>query len=317
MNILNFLVVDAEYSKQLDKIIMVSATPANQLHIYDPVTKQDTSVSLNLSPTSVSVSPDGLYAAVGHNAWISYINLSTATLIKTLPVSADVFDLVLAGNGFVYAFPRIDQWVEIHCIEIAAGNETLSSNWSIRAGTRAKLHHSGTAIYGADNGLSPSDIEKYDIFAGTAVFLYDSPYHGDYAMCGDLWMSEDGLRIFTRCGNVFRSSTVQSEDMTYNSALQNLSLVKHLSHSSAIGKVAAIPDNSWNTTNADIELRIFGYDYLTFEKSITLPQFIVGSNHYAGHGRFVFYNSDGTKYFVVLQADGSAGMLYDYGVVAY
>ena len=324
INGLNFRVIDAEYSKSLDRIIMVASTPSNQLHIYDPVTGADTTVNLNLVPTCVSVSPDGQYAAVGHNAWISYVNLSTGTLSKTLSVTADVFDVVLAGNGYVYAFPRIDQWVEIHTVRISTGAETLSANWAIRAGTRAKLHPGGTTIYGADNGLSPADIEKYDISGGTASYLYDSPYHGDYAMCGDLWISEDGLRIFTRCGNVFRSSPNQyssgttPEDMTYNGTLENLSMVRHLSHSQTIGKIAAVPDNTYSSTSADTEVQIFNYDYLTFSSKVALPSFVLSSTSaYAGHGKYVFYSSDAMKYFVVLQADNASGMLHDYGVVQY
>jgi hypothetical protein len=317
INGLNFTVIDAEYSKSLDKIVMVSSVPGNQLHIYDPVTDLDTTVTLNLTPTSVSVSPDGLFAAVGHNAWISYVDLSTATLVKTLPVSADVFDIVLAGNGYVYAFPRIDQWVQIHGINISTGAETLSSVNSIRAGTKAKLNAGGTAIYGVTNGLSPDNIEKYDISAGAPAYAYRSPYWGTYPVCGDLWTSEDGFRIFTRCGNVFNATSLQATDMVYGGALQNLGLVRHMSHSSAIGKVIAIPDNGYGITSADTEIRIFVYNFLTFEQSIKLPHFVVGNNQYAGHGRFVFYNSNGTKSFVVLQADAGSGMLYDYGVVTY
>jgi hypothetical protein len=315
---LDFRVIDAEYSKQLGRIVFVSTTPLNQLHIYDPVAEQDIAVNLPLAPSSVSVSPDGLYAAVGHNAYVSYVDLTTPSLVDTFPSTADVSDVVLAGNGYIYAFPRIDQWETIRCINIATGQETRSSGYSIRAGTKAKLHLSGTSIYGADNGLSPSDIEKYDISGGTAAVLYDSPYHGDYSMCGDLWMSEDGLRIFTRCGNVFRSSAVRAEDMTYNGSLEGLGLVRHLSHSAAIGNVIAVPDNSiWSNEFTDKEIQIFGYDYLTFKERIPLPHFIISGNGYAGRGRFVFYNSDGSKYFAVVQADGTSGLLYDYGVVTY
>lgn len=321
---LSFRVIDAEYSKSLDKIIMVASQPTNQLHIYDPVAKTDTAVDLNLVPTSVSVSPDGMYAAVGHNAWISYVNLSTGALLKTIATTADVIDVVLAGNGYAYAFPRIDQWETIRAINLATGAETLSTGYSIYAGTRAKLHPGGTSIYGANNGLSPSDIEKYGITGGTATYLYDSPYHGDYAMCGDLWMSEDGMRIFTKCGNVFRasanrySSGTTAEDMTYNGALQNLSSVLHLTHSSAAGLVAAVPANTWNNSAADRELQRFNYDFLTFNSKVTLPHFVASpTSAFPGRGRFVFYNSAGTAHFVVLQADSSSGMLYDYGVVSY
>ena len=125
----------------------------------------------------MSLSLDGIYATVGHDAWVSYINLSRVTLEKTFAVSTDVLDVVLAGNGYVYAFPRTDQWERIRCISIATEVETQSTGNFIYAGTLAKLHPDGDAIFGADNGLSPSDIEKFSIANGTAEYLYDSPYH--------------------------------------------------------------------------------------------------------------------------------------------
>jgi len=65
-------------------------------------------------------------------------------------------------------------------------------------------------------------------------------------------------------------------------------------------------------------VQIFNYDFLTFISKVTLPSFVVSSTSaYTGHGKYVFYNSDATKYFVVLQADSTSGMLYDYGVVQY
>ncbi|MGB7931203.1 MAG: hypothetical protein WCH04_03110, partial [Gammaproteobacteria bacterium] len=207
---LNFQVIDAEYSNQLDRIVMVATNP-NTLHVLDPVSGSDVSVALPLSPTSVSIGPDGQFAAVGHDGYFSYIDLSQGQLLSTYSVSTDVLDIVLAGNGYVYAFPRQDQWENIRCIELATGNETLHTGNFVYAGTLARLHPNGTDIYGADNGLSPSDIEKYSIAGGTAQYLYDSPYHGTYAMGGELWFTEDGSRIFTRSGNVFRSSSAQAQ----------------------------------------------------------------------------------------------------------
>jgi len=315
--LLGYQVTDAEYSKALDRIITVSSSPANRLHIIDPLTGTDSAVNLPLAPSSVSVSPDGLSAAVGHNAWISYVDLVTRTLVKTIPVSVDVLDVVLAGNGYVYAFPRVDQWMLISCVNIATEVETASSGMFIYAGTLAKLHPGGTAIYGADNGLSPSDIEKYDISAGTASYLYDSPYHGDYPMCGDLWLSEDGLRIFTKCGAVFRSSSLQAEDMLYNGSLGTN--IEHLSHSATAGKVVAIPAATLFPTpgTEDSQLQIYGYDFLTLEASVPFPSIPLGGQVYPVHGKYVFYSADGSHYFAIVQADASAGLLNDYGVIVY
>lgn len=222
------VVKDAEYDRVNDKLIVVVDS---ELRKYDFGTKSMTNIALPMSPSCVSISQDGQFAAVGHNALISYVDLTSMELLETYPVTTDVFDIVLAPNNYVYAFPREDQWEQIRCINIATKEETFSSISSIYAKTKAKLHPSGNYIYGADNGLSPSDIEKYDITGGTATYLYDSPYHGDYSMGGDLWIQEDGSRIFTRAGNIFRLSTEKSGDMLYAGALEGVERVIALDHS--------------------------------------------------------------------------------------
>src|SRR5688572_10322428 len=68
---LDFRVLDAEYSSSLERIVAVSATPQNRLWVYDPVGQSGSFLDLPLAPTCVSVSPDGLQAAVGHNAWVT------------------------------------------------------------------------------------------------------------------------------------------------------------------------------------------------------------------------------------------------------
>jgi hypothetical protein len=315
---LSYRVIDAEYSVALDAIIMISSAP-NELHIFRTSDQRETVVPLSLPPQNVSVSPDGLYAAVGHNGWMSYVNLSTTTLVNTIPVTTDVFDIVLAGNGYAHAFSRNDQSY-IRSINLATEEETLTSGYTIYFNTKAKLHPAGDALYTANNGLSPSDIAKFSVAGGPTQFLYDSPYHGDYPMCGDLWMSEDGLRIFTRCGNVFRSSTVRSEDMIYSGRLSQLDAVRHLSHSSILGKVFAISDTTYYYSplgRPDTEVQIYDSAFLAFERIVLLPRFAVGQAAYPGHGRFVFVHSDGSRYYVIAQADPSSGMLYDYGIVTY
>jgi hypothetical protein len=312
---LSHRVLDAEYSKALDRVVMVSTNP-DTLYLYNPLTHTETSVVLPLTPTSVSVGPDGKFAVVGHDAYISYVDLSTPALLKTIPVSADVFDIVLAGNGYAYVFPRVDQWVSIHSIHLATGTETLGSSYGVRAGTRARLHPGGIAMYGANNGLSPDDIERYDISAGSARVAYDSPYHGSYYMCGDLWFSEDGARIFTRCGNTFRASNVRSEDMVYSGALPGVSGIRHLTHSTAANRIALVQE-SYSSSDVGRQVRLYTPDFLNFDQAIALPPFKANATEYASYGRFVFYSAAGDKLIVVVQADPSSAMLNDYGIVTF
>ena len=135
-----------------------------------------------------------------------------------LNLTADAGDVLLDGRGFVHAFPRVENTVEVHSVEIATNIEQLGGSHS--AGSRARLHPSGDFVYSANVGLSPSDIFKFDISTGKAEALYDSPYHGEHQPCGDLWLKQDGAVIYTRCGNAFRTSTTQSEDMVFDARLQ-------------------------------------------------------------------------------------------------
>lgn len=316
VHVLPFRVIDAAFSPSLGVIVAVSDSP-NSLDLISPESGDVVSIPLPLAPSCVSVAPSGRFAAVGHNAWVSYVDLTTRAVTKTIPVSTDVIAVVLAGNGYIYAFPRHDQWVQVHCIQIASGAETLGHGL-IYAGSVGKLAVSGTAIYIATRNLSPDNLEKHDISSGTSTFLYASPYWGDYPMCGDLWIADDGQRIFTACGNVFRSTADQASDMKYNGRLSELDSVQWASHSSTSGKIAVIPSSgpSYNpsTKGSDTTVQYYMYDYLTYDGNATLPAFPAGGTSFASHGRYVFQSADGSKQYVIVQAPDSSGLLNDYGV---
>lgn len=311
---LSWPITDAEYSRPLDRIVAVSSE-GNLLHVLDPVTGDSTSVTLPSPPTCVSVGPGGTSAAVGHNGSVSYVELTTPAVVKTIPTTCSVFDVVLAGNGYIYAFPFDGQWGYIRCLKISDGTEVLSSGYSIYPRTRAKLHPDGTSIYGANNGLTPSDFEKYGIANGRAQRLYDSPYHGEYSFDGDLWISDDGYRLFARSGNVFRASPLAAEDMTWNGSVGTT--VAWLDHSSAADRLALVPRNTSTDDTRDLEVRLQDASYLTRLRTDRLPWVPARGVFHRAHGRYVFFDSTGTKYHVLFQADASAGLADDWGLVTY
>jgi hypothetical protein len=301
-------VVDAEYSRSGDFLVTVSANPA-QLHVLDPDLGTTRSVALPKTPTSVSIRPDGAYAAVGHDGLVSIVNLGTRAVERTYPVTTHAIDVVLGGNGWVYVFPIADQWVSIHSINLATGVESTNSG-TIRAGTLVKIHPSGDYIYGANNGLSPSDIEKYDIRGGAARVLYDSPYHGDYPFSGNLWISEDGGRIIARSGNVFRSSTVRAEDMTYNGRLTGINYVQSAADSRVAGRIVVLGGAALT------DLKVFESQFLAYRGTVPLPRFTVpgSTTEFASEGQFVFANSEGTRVYVLVRAPASSGLQQDWGM---
>lgn len=308
---LPFKLIDAEYSKQLDRIIMVSGTPSNQIHIYDPAGDLDQTVDLSALPTSVSVSPDGLSAAIGHNGTISHVNLVSRVVVTTLQVEGNITDIVLAGHGYVYAFP---EWKPFVAVNTSTGAAYVTSNsaW----GMKAKLHPSGTAVFAA----LPYGMVKYDISSGPAVYLYDSnPYPGRYYPIGSgLCMTEDGQSIITYHGNIFSASAERAIDMVPPKKYLGLPF-QYAADSSAAAQMAAIPAASWymNTIIDDTEVWIYQDQAFIFQKALALPYFISSGSAYPGHGRFAFYDSTGTRLYIIMQADTASGLTQDFGVVTY
>lgn len=312
-------IIDAEYDRTNDVIVAVTENPYKLLKL-DPVTESIEEVSLNLLPLAVSVIPDGTQAVVGHDAKVTHIDLASMTTIEVFDVPDITYDIVIAPNNFAYVFPATGQWTEIKCLNLTNGQVTASDGYSIRHRTKAKLHPSGDYIYGGDTDSSPSDFEKYDIRNGTASLMYDSPYHGDYSFGGNIWVSDDGLRLFAKSRNVFFSTTNQDTDMTYNGSLAGENSLVTLDHSSVANYIYAIEyaGDYWDGYPSNTVM-FYDAEYLNYEGSTSLPGFLVPGyenqyNYYESEGHFGFFNSTGNRYYVLVKARNGSGLLNDWAV---
>lgn len=120
-------------------------------------------------------------------------------------------------------------------------------------------------------------------------------------MCGDLWISEDGQQIFTKCGNVFRSNDSQAFDMTFIGAMAGSSGIVHMTDSVSAAKAVVIP-------GVDTVLKWYGTEILDFKTETALPVLTVEAESYLSHGKFVFIDSNGTSAFAIIQADDASGV---------
>lgn len=322
-NMLTTDVVDAEYSKVKDMLVFVSSTPS-KINIYNASLGTISSIDLIYTPTCVSVSSDGNTAIVGHDGYITYVDLINKKIIKTFSVSCNALDIVLGNNKWAYIFPKVDQWEYMRCIKVdlSNDNEVLQTGNFIYAGTKAKLHPSGKFIYGTNNGLSPSDIEKYDIQNGGAKYLYDSPYHGDYPISGDLWFSEDGLRVFTRGKTVLKTSEIKEQDMLYNGSISlesTSSRIMCLDHSSVKNNLYIISssDDYWTNSNKPF-VYVYNSNNLVYKSKYELEKYLVldnkgGGNFYEAEPYFAFSNSNGGSLIVLTKAKGS-GLVNEWAI---
>lgn len=309
---------DADYSSSLDAVVLLGDSPS-VVSIVDLRTLERTDVALPLPGSDISVGPDGLTAAVAHEGFLSLVDLAGGELIDTIPTSSPAGDVVLAGNGFAYILPIYDQWVSVHSIDLAARQDINEGSFgSSYAGTRLALHPGGSSLYGITVGLSPTDISRYDISAGPASYPDDSPYHGDHAMCADIWPSGDGLRLFTACGTVFRTLPGSPDDMTYNGTLQggarNFSSIAHDVNGGLVYALSYTSRSVFDPAPAESRLEVHSYDYLNLVDSREIPCFRVPQGEPRALGEFAFVSSAGDAIFVVSRADPEAGLLRDWGI---
>lgn len=321
-------VLDVEYSKTRNLLVYITGDLL--LNIYDPTSKAIEKLPLFYVPTCLSLSSNGEKAVVGHDGHVTYVDLLSKKIIRTNDVSCYAIDIVLADNEWAYVFPKQSQWDMIRCINVGVDNalESKHKGNSIHGGTKAKLHPSGKYIYGADNGLSPSDLEKYDIQNGIAQFMYDSPYHGDYSVSGDLWFSEDGRRVFTKGKTVFKTSEIKEQDLLYNGSIKlesnnstyySSEQISWLDHSEARKNLYILSSSGgyWDTVNTPY-VYIYNSDNLTFRKKIELEKYLVKDDQgkgavYPAEPYYVFSNSMEAEIYVVTKALHS-GLVNDWAI---
>jgi len=324
-NALPFRVIDAEYSKSLDSIIMASDNPP-ALHRYSSSTGNLQTLALPHAPNCVSVSPDGLSAVVGHNGFLSYIDLSGSMgVLATFPVSIDIGDVVDGGNGYGYATETSGQLASIQSVDLTSGTEQSSTGSPLFAPARIRRHPTEAAIYGIQKN-SFSSIKKFSIAAGNATFLREltsSPTVQDTG--GDLWIPEDGARIFSDSTSTFKASTNAVDDMFYNGSLSMTEQqfgepVESIDSSTEAGRVVVAQAGADPVypppafVNGSRELNIYGAPFLTYEATVLLPAFPQSTS--ASYGRFVFFSDDGSRLHVITQADPAAGLANDYGIIS-
>lgn len=302
VSILGYNVIDAEYSKQTDKIILTSDHP-DQLIIYSPSDKSERTVALVQKPVSLSVYPDGSYAAVGHDGLISYVNLKTATIEKVFEILTDANKLILAPNGYIYIYPRGNS-SNFFNLEISSGKITPTPTYS--QAQIPRLTNSWKYIY-TGGGFS----FKWDIREGRAKLSRSFNSYTELNSCGNVWLSEDDRRIFSACGKAFLASEIPSEDGKPNGSLsQSQGGVQWVSHSAQRKLIAVIPNTSQTTggfEKAPDNNQIQFYDdaYLNFTGAVPLPPLVTNAGNTHGRGAFIFWNRNATGVFVILKSNES------------
>jgi hypothetical protein len=312
---LDVTVVDAAYSSSRDRLVVIGINP-DRLYEVNPFDGTLVSLDLDESPLSVSVSPDGTRAIVGQADQLTYVDLATLTQIGApYAITCSAGDVVLTSQ-YAYVFPASDQWVPIHTVRLSDGTEVLGGGNLIYAGMHARLHPSGTRLYGAD---PLGRVERIEIDANgvASVNAIDASGSG----CGDLWFTREGYDILTACGAVLNASNNPDEDLGQRGDFDDGTpnpppFLLSVSDSPTGEELAAIPRGGYSGSDTDVTLERYDRQTLVLKDHTPLPRFVIGGSAFPSHGRFVFHSADG-QVIVLVKADDSAGLQANHGIVVY
>jgi hypothetical protein len=299
---IDFQPIDAEWSRALQSIILIAPGATSQLRILDPATNTQNSVTLLSNPTSLSVSQDGRTAAVGHDGSISYVDLITRTVTRTITVTGVVEDLVLATE-WIHAKP-------VGSIRISSGE---ISPFTLTHFSGPKLSADGSAIYATESAANSTLLWRYNIAGGPITSAIDSSARRTsvvYPACDGAWPSPDGSRIYTGCATAFEQagtiSPAGQTDMRYATSFPEMS---------GIRAVAELPSRKWTAAlastrggkAAENEVFLFDSTHLAFLYHFVLPDFASSGSTYAARGRWIFMADNFDLYAVSEAAAGFPG----------
>ncbi|NVB77638.1 MAG: hypothetical protein HOV81_04525 [Kofleriaceae bacterium] len=287
-------IVDAEYSKILERWVTVSNSPAT-LHVFNPATGTEATVALAFAPTAVGISPDGLRAAVGHDGHLSVVDLQTLAVVNTYPLTIPIGDVVFGTDNRVHCLERVSSgWGRFDTVDLASGTVAIT-NRTLTG--RARLHPSGSVMYATDYG---SGLEKFDVTTTPVTFVRRSPSGG---ASGEMWFTDDGFTMVTSSRYVYYASANPTIDMTSRSMLAGRGSVWSMADAPSHGELAVVSyEYGFGNDPEASHLDLFDDQQFTARTVIPLPNLVAGSMSLVSAGRFVAYRTDGSTLYVIAKA---------------
>ncbi len=218
-------IVDALFNENTNTLYFVSSQP-NKFVAYDVIERTVLyEIELSKAPTSFAISEDWAKAAIGHNGYISALNLSGNTVTATYTLNYSVNDIAWAENDWFCYTQLGDSFSSLHWINIADGDLYDSPDThSLDGKSIVKKVPNQPYIIATRNSSSPSGFFAYDI----ATKSKKSYAHMDLT---NFWFSQDGEYIFARNLNIYRTTSSTESTDTFDADIN------------AIGKITTGNDN--------------------------------------------------------------------------
>ena len=158
------------------------------------------------------------YIGSDGSGYIGVVDAASFSIEKIFEVVPDPYDIEADDEGRVYIGSGSNQnsIISVYDTESEQKIDTAGGFYYMGLLDFNPIYNK---LYTISTGLSPRDIEAYEITDGDITKNYNSPYHGDYSMSTFMKISPNGKYIFNGSGNIFTCAPTQSGDMVYAGSL--------------------------------------------------------------------------------------------------
>jgi hypothetical protein len=292
-------IIDAVFDKNTNILYYVTSSP-NKFIAYDVVDRIVLNeISLSKAPTSFAISEDWAKSAVGHNGFISAIDLSSNTVTEVYSLDYSVNDIAWAENDWFCYTQNGGSFSNLHWINTANGTlyDSTDQYFGLDGSSIVKKVPNQAYLIATQNGSSPSGFFAYDI----ATKSKKSYAHMDLY---NFWFSENGDYIFGKDLNVYRTTSSTGSD-SFEATINAIDIIKtgnedfirmhHLYHSN--NYLWVLLNNSYSSDEYTSIYQIEDNDY-TLVKKYDYDQFYqpdAQTTPYDISANYVFVNKEGTE----------------------
>lgn len=283
--------IEVEQERNTGNLLVLFESPP-EVHVLDPWSPDPEIYELPKTPLSFSSSPDGSELVVGHDGFISIIELQTGEQ-REVPVPTEVSSIVHGGNGRAYiplpfeGFGSFDLLTE----EVVEYPNVLGLPFGQYRGFR---HPDLPYIFISDTGFSRIALEP------DVVPLALETIRGS----GRVWRSDDDTVMYSadRRYDVFADPDLMDleEGGRLHALLPNGEAVpanrpESVAHVISMGEVAGLYDRI---------IRYFDPVDLISPERHTLPQVELDGVCEMSRGRYIFPSGDDETYWVISKLGG-------------
>jgi len=206
-------ITDAVFDKNTNTLYFTTSAP-NKFIAYDVTARTVLKdIPLSKAPTCFAINDDLTKAAVGHNGFISALDLPGNAVTNVYISEYSIHDMAWGENDWFSYTQNGGSFSGLHWINIADG--TLyddPSAYDLDGSSIIKKVPTQPYLIATRNGTSPSGFFAYDIPAKSKK----SYAHMDLT---NFWFSENGEYIFARNLNVYRTTSSTGSTNTFNNEI--------------------------------------------------------------------------------------------------